>query len=777
MSRRALIPVVLLALLAAAVAIAVTLHLVDLRGELAAHLSAATGRSVTLGGDVKLRLSLPPGLEVADVAAGPAEGSALRSVRVGRLGIVLRLWPMLWGEVDVHHFELEDGEIVIEPSAAAEGDAHPRSTEGKRRSPLLKGAELRHVKVEVRRDGGQTTTVSIKQLTLESEDGAQVFEVSAAGAVEQIDFDLSGHYDASSPRAGAADGASIEVRGQIAGAKVSGSGSVGEPDGTRFVELRVQATAPSLHVFAQAAARDLPELGPVRASALLTLHGDTIGVSDLDLTVGDRQHAWLELTGYAHNVTEQRDFLLKADFGVADVRALGPLVGNPPDIGRLAGKATVADLDGTPGVEEFTLQGGRPGVLEIGAKGRFDDIKGVHDLEAHVEIEARDLAVLAELFHTTLPPIGTVEFSAHVTGRAREVATDGFRLRLDRTHFQGSFAGLFPPDQRPHLTANVEVPVLYLDDIGIEPEHESEAPDGAGRGTAGSGERIFADTPLDLGWSKTADVQLTLHLAEIDGIDGEVLDDLRIEASLADGRLSARHVAVDVEGGNATAVLQIDSRTSPPTFTLEGTATGVNLGRIVEQIDGDKAYSGKLDAKLNLKTRGTSPHALASGLDGEVTLSCGAGTFATAHAGIMTRDLFQTIRRAIGKARPSEVLNCLVVDVAFRGGVGTANTLVLDAEDVVIVGEGSVDLGRETLDLRLVPTPRSASLISTAVTAKVTGPLTHPNVTTEKGTVVTSATKAIVKNIASASGIRLAWRKLSGKSEQPLCAELLASEP
>ena len=224
MSKRALILVVLLAVLAAAVAIALTLHLVDLRGELADRLSAATGRSVTFGGEVKLRPGLLPGLTAADVAVGPAEGSALRSARVGRLGVVLRLWPLLRGDVEVHHFELADGEAVIELSAAAatETDARPEAKDEKRRPLLPKGADIRNLKLELRRDGGQTTTVIVEKLTLASKEGEPVFEVNAAGAVDQIDFDLSGRYDASAPPAGAAAGASIEFQGQIAGAKVTG---------------------------------------------------------------------------------------------------------------------------------------------------------------------------------------------------------------------------------------------------------------------------------------------------------------------------------------------------------------------------------------------------------------------------------------------------------------------------------------------------------------------------------------------------------------------------
>jgi hypothetical protein len=401
----------------------------------------------------------------------------------------------------------------------------------------------------------------------------------------------------------------------------------------------------------------------------------------------------------------------------------------------------------------------------------------VHDLDAQIDLRARDLTVLGELFRRSLPPIGAVELSGHVSGRTREVATDHLRLRLDRTHLAGSFSGRFPPDQRPHLTAHVEVPVLYLDDIGIEPKHDSEAPEGSERGKAGSDERLFADTPLDLDWSEIAEGQLTLHLAQVDGIRGEVLDDLRLDADLADGLLSVRHLAVDVEGGSVTASLRMDSRASPPTLSLEGGAKGMNLGQIVEQIDEDKAWSGKVHAKLDLKTRGASLHALASGLDGVVTLTCGAGTIATAHAGVLMRDLFQSVRGAIGKARTSEVLNCLVLDFAFHAGVGTAKTLVLDAEDVVIVGEGHVDLGAETLDLRLVPTPRHASPFSTAVTVTAKGPMTHPNVDMEKGTIVKSTTKAIAGNIGSLTGIRQVWRELSQGSEDPLCAKLLDATP
>ena len=75
-----------------------------------------------------------------------------------------------------------------------------------------------------------------------------------------------------------------------------------------------------------------------------------------------------------------------------------------------------------PGIEHFSLKGGRKGVFEIDAEGRFHDILGVHDLDAHVDLEARDLAVLGALFRKKLPPIGIDYCSVSVARAPRRTS-------------------------------------------------------------------------------------------------------------------------------------------------------------------------------------------------------------------------------------------------------------------------------------------------------------------------------------------------------------------
>jgi uncharacterized protein involved in outer membrane biogenesis len=260
----------------------------------------------------------------------------------------------------------------------------------------------------------------------------------------------------------------------------------------------------------------------------------------------------------------------------------------------------------------------------------------------------------------------------------------------------------------------------------------------------------------------------------VSGLGERLMHGLELEGDLKDGSLSLRHVATHVGGGSSRGSLELDSRSAPPTLALTASAKGLDLGRLVEQIDANKAWSGALDAELDLRSRGGSAHALAAGLDGDAVLSCGGGTISTAHVGRFTRDLLRSVGRVVGVRRKSEVLNCLIVDVRFEKGRGTARTLVVDTKDVLIAGKGWVDLGDETLDLRLVPTPRRASPLSTAATVRVEGPLTSPAVKIEHTSLATSTTLAIVDNIKSFTGVRKAWGMLrGGASDQSPCAKLV----
>jgi uncharacterized protein involved in outer membrane biogenesis len=776
MSRRVLAIVLLAAFVLLGLGAVAAFRLLDAGELLAGRLSAMTGREVTIEKPVKLRLGLGPGLHVEGVRVGEsAEGSPLRSVYVGRLDLTFELLPLVCGHLELRRLEVDDVDMVIEP-AVGDDDEHAESRASGARPYSVRHADVRNLRVQLRRGGGAKTIASIERASLRSRDEAGEIDLELRGAVDRVDFDLSGSYNRSPLPSGEADGATLTLDGQVAGARVSGRGSLKDENGALSIALPFRADAPHLQIFSGVAQRELPELGPVRALGRLQVHGGTVGVSDLDVRVGDRKTAWLELTGYVRDLRNRSSFALASDFGVADVRSLGPLVGDPPHIGTVIGKASIHDRSGAPKIEKFTLKGGLPGVLEIDAEGQFENVRGVNGLDARVDLKARDLESIGEFFRRAFPKIGPVEFRGNVTAEAGEVTAEDVRGRLARTGFQGAFSATLQREPRPAFRGTIRVPELYLEDIGMTSGSAAE-PTASERAEDTPPRRLLTDERFDVAWLQLADGKLSLHVDRMIGSTGPMAHDVQFNAGLQNGKLSLGNVifgyGTDVAGQGEFV---LDSRASPPTVSLRGEVKGMDLGNFLEQLGLPRAYSGRLDANVDLQTGGDSPHALASHLDGELSLTCGGGTIDAKYQSLLMRDLYRSVRSVLGEDRAEAPFNCLIVGLEFGGGVGSLRPLVIDADDSTTLGEGQIDLGAETIQLRLVPKPRKASLLSTAATVQVAGPLTRPKVKIEKRSLVTSTTKAIFGNVTSAPGVRQVWERLgrSAPVGSP-CAKLLGS--
>jgi uncharacterized protein involved in outer membrane biogenesis len=78
------------------------------------------------------------------------------------------------------------------------------------------------------------------------------------------------------------------------------------------------------------------------------------------------------------------------------------------------------------------------------------------------------------------------------------------------------------------------------------------------------------------------------------------------------------------------------------------------------------------------------------------------------YAGI---DIEESLKFLIGGDKTVPI-RCAFGDFSVRQGVMTSNRLVFDTTDTVILGEGTISLRDERLDLRLKPMPKDHSLFS-----------------------------------------------------------------
>lgn len=97
--------------------------------------------------------------------------------------------------------------------------------------------------------------------------------------------------------------------------------------------------------------------------------------------------------------------------------------------------------------------------------------------------------------------------------------------------------------------------------------------------------------------------------------------------------------------------------------------------------------------------------------NGDIALGMGRGQISNLLMEYAGLDIYEVLKfLVIGDRRVP--IRCAFGDFAVRDGVMTARALAFDTTDTIIVGEGSISLRDETLDLRLRPRPKDRSLLS-----------------------------------------------------------------
>lgn len=94
------------------------------RGEIAAQAQKATGRTLTIKGDLKANIfSLTPSIRVADVTFANAPwGSKPEMAKIGVFGADVQLIPLLSKEIKINRIVLEDAEILLETNKQGRGN-------------------------------------------------------------------------------------------------------------------------------------------------------------------------------------------------------------------------------------------------------------------------------------------------------------------------------------------------------------------------------------------------------------------------------------------------------------------------------------------------------------------------------------------------------------------------------------------------------------------------------------------------------------------------------
>jgi|GEM_PF-2290059 len=686
------------------------------------------------GLDLALSASLPNlGVLPGDVAAdlrvlGPVTLSGRLRHRDGLLGV-------------------ED----LELSTRSEGPTRVRLTGGVRDLSTLRGVDV-ELRVE-----------STKPVLLEALFGRQLPRIGtllASAHISDDDGTLGVEGD-------------VRVNGVEEAFSIALVGDYGDLARMQEIEVDVQLTLRDLEVLGKVLSlpQELPPIGPVRASAKVRNRNGSVGLYDLRVQVGREPDTWARIEGSVRDVLEMEGIELALEFGARDLTHLSSYLERElPDIGPARASATLSDRDGSLGFEMLSLRASREEMFEVELSGSIDDLRDVGEISLEARLEARDLSVLGALAGVELPPIGPVRFQGQVRGSDERLVSSGQGL-LDLTTFRGEILASFAPGARPRIRVRVDSPHVYLDDIGISPELAAAGKDRSVVRTVQARRAAQEQPPSPFEQLRSLDADVVLRAERITGAAGLELLNSRTRLVIDDGHLTVSTKGV-IEGGEIDVELQLDTRSPEPRLALRVEAGPIDLSQLMSQFEENPEQAGVFDLSLDLRSHGSSRSQILSHLEGRASLMGRDSRITSRYGRMFVREFIKVSVPELGNRKRAPVA-CFLVELAIEDGIAEVETLHLEGEGVTITGSGSIDLPKNTLDLRLVPTMRDPGLLSIAVTVNATGSLTDPDFRPLRRTFVTSAIRGLLSN-ATRIG-RVALRPVSGTRATPeqMCASSL----
>jgi AsmA protein len=201
--------------------------------------------------------------------------------------------------------------------------------------------------------------------------------------------------------------------------------------------------------------------------------------------------------------------------------------------------------------------------------------------------------------------------------------------------------------------------------------------------------------------------------------------DVDLALHLADGRLQVSPLRLAMPGGPMEMWLSADASTQDVPVILTLHAPGIPLSLLARYASLPGDAGGDLHIETQLKAKGSSAHDLATSLDGPFAATMTHGSISNA----ALIELASASLEALGidvSARGETAIHCFGVVGSFNAGVGRFGSIALDTTHLQLVGAGQVDLGAETLALKLHPLAHLSGS-SVSVPVLVEGPLLAPH--------------------------------------------------
>lgn len=397
--------------------------------------------------------------------------------------------------------------------------------------------------------------------------------------------------------------------------------------------------------------------------------------------------------------------------------------------GQAASPLELADTD-TPYRIDLDARAGR---TRASATGTLTNPFRFQTFDLQMNLAGQDLEELYPLLGLALPPSPPYRLEGRLRRNGELWRYEGFKGGVGDSDLSGDVQ-VDTSGERTMFTAQLLSRKLDFDDLagflGAPPDTDGDetanAAQEAEAARRAASPRLLPDNPYNLAKLNAMDADVRWKAQSIRSPKLPMIEDMDAHLVLERGLLRLEPLNFGVAGGDVRSTIRMNARSEPIRTHARIALRGLELPRLFTDSELAQGAVGKVGGDIDLRGTGNSVAALLGSADGNIAVGMGRGRISNLIMELAGLDIAEALKFLITDDRQVPI-RCVFADFEVADGLMTSRAMAFDSTDTIIIGEGTVNLQDERLDLLLRPRPKDRSILSLRSPLRIGGTFKDPS--------------------------------------------------
>ncbi|MBO9426035.1 AsmA family protein [Labrenzia sp. R4_1] len=469
-----------------------------------------------------------------------------------------------------------------------------------------------------------------------------------------------------------------------------------------------------------AAILDIETIGPISVGHIVKSEDGRVGLQELTINNGTDGGPNLTLAGQIDDVIALDGITLAGRFEYPVSFFLNSNKEPQPDLGTLVGQIELSDSDSWFALNTFKGAVEGTDLLDFSFDLTVPELRRVDELNFTTEFVIPEPAAVVELVSgAASEALPEITFSGQSSLQAGELGISGEFVSGSSAISAALNVGPKPETSTWLLSGDIRSEALNLSELS---------------GLAKLAELGFEgpETGLEITDSDASQFAASIHVAAKSLVAGKKkAGDISAHVQFENEVLSIAELALAYIGGRVSGDLGLNVKTEPPMASIKGRMEKFPLKSLMNELGLTAPISSTVYASLDLQGETGSMNAFLDTLNGKMTTSLWGGRFPDRLIELSGLSVFTWLMS--GNSEQGAKLVCAVLPLRFKSGNASGNSLVVETENVQIVGGGSVNFKSGNLDLAFLPRAKKKQLVEIVSPFEIKGNLSDPELIVKDG--------------------------------------------